>query len=197
MPRRTDIISSSHGELVVDILTGLVIEDESRYDNDELRNIVKFDVAEWETYYRRLFAGGDILDYGYSCREPDPRAWNFEHLTIYEHPSTEWRLDRAREFPALAVRFEHFEMNPCFLLDASNNPVPYNDVNGITYEAAVGHEEDPLIACWSVYGFTEKNLWQCLSDHKNKEDAEFHLNQWRTNKKEYDKSQGVGTGEAG
>ena len=77
-------IESSHGSLVVTIPAGEVLPEQSTYDGDEIRPIIKFDLAEWCKYYdqKSLPQSLDILDVGY---------WNKDGT--YEPPAYDWRKE--------------------------------------------------------------------------------------------------------
>lgn len=74
-------VHSSNGELVIDE-SGSVIVDESTYDNDNLKGIVRFNVKEYKKHYPDEPEPGtyDILDLGYWTSDGE-----------YEPPCTDWR----------------------------------------------------------------------------------------------------------
>lgn len=80
-------IHSTWGTLAVVESTGFVVKADSFYasmpgeEGGELRDIVRFDIAEHREFWRMPSAvGGDILDFGYWTEDGH-----------YEPPCTEWR----------------------------------------------------------------------------------------------------------
>jgi hypothetical protein len=74
-------VASSHGKLIVRKRDGAVLPDLSRYDDDELRQIERLNLAEWQAYWKEYLPdSGDILDFGY---------WNQDGS--YEPPAQDWR----------------------------------------------------------------------------------------------------------
>lgn len=87
MANKLIAINSSNGTLMIDSETGEVSVEESDYDNDDLRQIVRFDLDEWRKEYPgEECEGGDILDFGYWSKREDGE-W------IYEPPVEEWRKE--------------------------------------------------------------------------------------------------------
>jgi hypothetical protein len=81
------MVFSSNGELVIDA-EGKVIVAESKYYNDNLKNIVRFDLEEYRKYYQGEPAPSsyDILDLGYwtdtGQYEPPEMDWRKNHHDI-------------------------------------------------------------------------------------------------------------------
>lgn len=87
-------VHSSDGNLVIDNITGVVLELEE-YEGcaGSLSNIVAFDVDEYYRYYpgrdRSEVDEYDILDLGQTCVGPNGTV-------VYEPPLYSWREDKER-----------------------------------------------------------------------------------------------------
>lgn len=104
--QKTFSVSSSNGELHVDISTGIVTYCRVDENGDKaIANITKFDLEEWKRTYRKEIQEHDnidILDLGYWYKEtPVMRGGE----TKYEHPAYDWR--DMRSFDWYAGKIEH------------------------------------------------------------------------------------------
>jgi hypothetical protein len=85
---KTFAVLSSGGSLKVDFQTGLVVECTTcRNEDNDLKDIVRFDIEEYKAYYgiSEIPADLDILDLGY---------WNMDGG--YEKPVQDWRNEMRR-----------------------------------------------------------------------------------------------------
>jgi hypothetical protein len=90
-------VHSSHGILVIDA-SGVVDCGVSSYDGEELRGITRFDLDEWERYWKMPLPDCfDILDLGY---------WSANGA--YEEPALDWRRDLARPTPKSTPSWEAY-----------------------------------------------------------------------------------------
>lgn len=84
-------VYSSHGELAVEPITGLVIKADSDYydsdPNDGVRDIVRFDIEEFCIFWGCPPQDADILDMGFWTETGD-----------YVPPSMDWRLELVLEW---------------------------------------------------------------------------------------------------
>lgn len=80
---KTTIVHSSHGDLVI-YSHGVVSRSKSKYDDDELRNIIAFDMQEYEQTYGKPASDCDILDLGYWYDDTNGSV-------SYEPPAYKWR----------------------------------------------------------------------------------------------------------
>ena len=71
------------------------------------------------------------------------------------------------------AKYDAFEIHPCLLLDANNNPVKNDDPMGISYDQC--DEDDPNLAVWSVYGHIPGQGIESISDHPTKEAAQIAI----------------------
>lgn len=86
-------VSSSNGELKVDVTTGDVVSCFMGEGGEGIDQIQRFDVAENEKYNGREIEEGDdldILDFGYWCKDG-----------TYEEPAHDWREE------TIKIRSQH------------------------------------------------------------------------------------------
>lgn len=86
---RRGIVCSSHGNIAIDVPTGIVYEIEL-LEGGELPCIVRFDIEEYERYWGEpATAGFDVLDLGFWCLE--------NGFVSYEGPEMDFRNDIKKE----------------------------------------------------------------------------------------------------
>lgn len=83
--KQTFKVCSSNGEITVDKENGICI----KYNcNEDIADIIIFDIKENEKYHNRKIEGGDeldILDFGYWYKDGD--------IIKYEEPAHDWRKE--------------------------------------------------------------------------------------------------------